>query len=291
MSAGDVYFPLKGLAKLYLRRKVNGVPTGPKIAVYAAQKFDVSSEQDVVEIPGNDIVCYEFANFKKFSIPVEFGAIRMDQLDFFLGGEFTDGETLAKFVEKVNFNPIPCEIWVETGVASDSDNNARYYEHYPDGKCLSFQNPRATGEAVTFSAEFSAYAQDGVKRTMFRDLTGEGIPGLVGGDSTPPTVTGSTPAHNATVTSAPTEVTVVFSEAMNEPSVKTIRLVSASTGLPVAGQVVTYEETSGPIYRAKIAVAALADGDYWVIIPATVKDSSFNQLGSQQVIKFTVDVP
>lgn len=293
MSVGSVYFPLKGLAKLYMRRKVNGVPTGSLVAIYAAQTFDVSVEQDLVEVPGNDIVCYEFANFKKFSIPIDHGAIRMDQLDLFLGGTYTETEDQAEFVERVNYNPTPCELWVQTDVASGDDNKARYYEHYPDAKCLTFQNPRSTGEAVTFSSEFSGYADaNGVKRRLVRDLTGVGIPNQLSGDTTPPTVTGSTPAHNATVTIAPAQVLVTVSKALNPVSATRVELVDVATGMPVAGQAAVYEEAPGPVHRVKITLEApLADGDYWAIVPRTVRDENGNYIASQQVIKFTVDVP
>lgn len=293
MNAGAVYFPLKGLAKLYMRKKVNGVATGPLIEIYAAQNFEVTQEQDIVEVPGNDVICFEFANFKKFSIPINFGAIRMDQLEFFLGGTFVDGETVATFVERVNYSPTPCEIWVQTDVAAAGDNNARYYEHYPNCVCLSFNNPRATAEAVVFAAEFSGYADaNGVKRTMVRDLTGVGIPNQLSGDTTPPTVLSSTPAHDATVTVAPTSVAVNWSEAMNKVSAETgVKLIAAATGQAVAGQSVVYAELAGPVYRSTITAPALANGDYWVMLSTTCKDVAGNFKADHQVIKFTVNVP
>lgn len=292
MSAGSNYFPIKGLAQILMRRRVDGVPVGPYIGIFAPQSFDVDEDTTIVPVPGGDVICWEFKNFNKFSIPIEHGAIRMDQLNFFLGGEFEDDDDLATFEEHTDRNPWECELWVQSNVAqgSDASGTARYYEWYPRCSCIAWKNPRKTAEAVVFAAEFSGYAEGTLKRKMFRDVTGNGVPVPVG-DTTPPTVSGSVPAHNATVTSAPTAVTVDFSEAMNEVSVKRVELVSVSTGLPVAGQSLVYEVASGPAYRVTITVPALADGDYWVVIPRTVKDEAGNFIASQQVVKFTVDVP
>lgn len=292
MSAGSEEFPLKGLSKIIMRRLVEqgGAPTGPFISIHCAQNFDVNPDESIVPVPGNDTICYEFNNFNKFDIPINHGAMRMEDLPFFLGGIFTDGEDLAQFDERIDYQPIPCELWVQTDTASDG-GNARYYEHYPSCKCVSWKNPRETQGVVQFQAQFSSYTKASLKRSMFRDKTGTGIPGLVSGDTTPPTLSSSDPANGDINHPVADPVVLTWSESMNPLSMSGIKLVTEGTGLDVALSSLpqdSYTEEAGPVYKTTLTPSsALATTDYFVFIPSSVQDANGNAKGASQFVRFT----
>lgn len=288
MSAGNEYFPIKGLASIYMRKLDSSrVPTGNMIGIWAPQNFDVQPDQDTVEIPGGDAIAYEFPNFKKFDITVNSGAIKMEDLPLLMGGTYDGTDVnLATFEERNDIDPFEVELWVQSNTAAAS-GNTRYYEHYPLAKCLQFSNPRETGAAVQFAMQFSAFVLDSVKRTMFRDKTGAGIPGVVSADTTPPTVSSSLPAHNATGVSASVSPTVTWSEDMNPGDAVNLSLIRLSTGEAVAAEI-TYDGADPFVTTINPSSELTSAAVYYVKIPASTRDLNGNEKGTEQIIQFTI---
>ncbi len=160
----------------------------------------------------------------------------------------------------------------------------------PDGSWTEFSSVPSSGSDLSGNSRYIQYqvglsASDTSQTPALQDVT---ITYVTGGlDVTPPTVTGRTPAPNATGVTADTNVTVTFDEAMNAGSINgsTFSLRADGAGSDIPGAV-TYDAgsmtaTLNP--NADLAYSTL----YHVTVFGTVTDLAGNPLGSDSTWNFT----
>ena len=104
-------------------------------------------------------------------------------------------------------------------------------------------------------------------------------------DTTPPTITSTSPAHGATGVAAGAKVSVTFSEPMNQPSAQAaFSLVRSSDGARVAG---TFS-WSGTTMTFTPTAALTAGAQYTATVAATATDSAGVPLGTARSWTFKV---
>ncbi|HHW15436.1 MAG TPA: Ig-like domain-containing protein [Firmicutes bacterium] len=106
-------------------------------------------------------------------------------------------------------------------------------------------------------------------------------------DATAPTVTGVTPANNATAVAVSSNVQITFSEDMQAATINpaTVLLLNASTGAAVAGSVAYDSSTRKATFTPSANLSAATA--YLVVVTTAVKDLAGNALAAAYNSKFT----
>ena len=156
----------------------------------------------------------------------------------------------------------------------------------PDGSWSTFA-PIASGENVASSGRYLQYrvqatSSAGLVTPELRSVT---LPYTATPDTTPPTITGRTPAPSATGVPIGTDVTVTFDEPMDPSTItnSTFTLRAQGAGADVPATV----SSAGTTATLNPSADLDTDTPYTVTVAASVTDTSANALGTADTWTFT----
>ena len=286
-----------GISSVYIRELVAGVGTGSWKKVGGVNAISVTREVTDRELLGDNITYRKTSKFKQYTGTMGFYGQAWDMLEFFLPGSLATVGNKTTWSETTTGQPTKFEMAVFSDADEEDGDVAVICEHYKNCQATNFNAPKTSGEYVTFEVAFTGLGNSsGVPRDLILD---EDLVGLdvATSDTTAPTVTAHVPTAAATGVVVSADITVTFSEAMNELSAETaanysLIKLSDSTHINLALATITYAETGGPpvdTFRVTINPASSlgAATEYALIVKRGVKDVAGNNLANDYVTTFT----
>jgi len=267
----------------------NGDPTGNFLELRGINAADLQRVVTERTVPAKNTRLRKDSKVEAYEGDVQLACLRADMLEFFLPGELSVVGNKATFTEKVNKQPKRFALYIESDAVGVNDEAGAIGEFYPQVTATNFQNAKTSGEYVSFVATLSAEPKDGTDaRQIIFD--GDSTPFNVTNDTTAPTVSSTTPTAAATGVAVGANITVEFSESMNESSLSNIKLFAKGTGAVVSATL-TYTETGGPpvdTFTATLNPASdlSASTDYVLMIPASVRDANGVYKAADQFVEF-----
>ena len=292
MAVDNQRYSQDGVSAVYLRELVNGVGTGSWKKFGGVNSAAASREVTERELLGDNLVYRKTSKFKQYAGTFSYYGTSWDMIDFFLPGSLSTVGNKTTFSETATGQPTKFEAVVFSDADDEDGNVAVITEHYKNCQALNWTNPKSTGEYVTFELSWTGLANtSGIPRDLILD---EDLVGLdvATSDVTAPTVSAHVPTAAATGVVVSANLTVDFSEEMNELSVETaanysLIKVSDSTHVDLSLATITY--VAGTPFRVTINPASSlgAATEYALIVKRGVKDVAGNNLANDYMTTFT----
>lgn len=222
-----------GIAGCYLRRlDSNGDPAGLLYKMEGMNTFDSQRNAPERTLLGDNNTYIKNSKFNDFAVTANFYGLTPDLMDCFLAGSLEVDGDVATFTETVTGQPSKVALYQISDSVGKNGETGQTLEIFSNCQVTNLGNPKTSGEMGAWQATISALAKDNVAR-VFKFYKGGTVPlSAMGGgsDTTPPTVSSTTPAQADTSVDVSTNITVVFSEDVDEGSLAHVRLKKLSDG-------------------------------------------------------------
>ena len=281
-----------GISSVYIRELVAGVGTGSWKKVGGVNAASVTREVTPRELLGDNVVYRATSKFKQYTGTLSFYGQAWDMLEFFLPGSLATVGNKTTFSETVTGQPTKFELAIFSDADEEDGDVAVVCEHYKNCQATNFTNPKSSGEYVTFEVAFTGLGNSvGVPRDLILD---EDLVGLdvATSDVTAPTVSAHVPTAAATGVVVSANLTVDFSEQMNELSVETaanysLIKLSDSTHIDLSLAAITYVVDTPFRVTINPASSLAAATEYALIVKRGVRDVAGNHMANDYVTTFT----
>lgn len=277
-----------GVEKLwFVELDENGDETGPKIRVKGIASENFTRNVNERTVLADNVTFFKDGKFQDYSGDVTIFTEQPDLMNFFRPGELTTNGNVHTFTEKASQAVKKFAMYVQSPIVAASGNaTGKRWKRYPNVTVSNFQDPSTTGEIVSFSATMSALVKDSTDSPLDINWDEDGIGVNDSGDTTPPTVSSSTPADAASGVSVSTNPTVTYSEKMNVTSLKNgIKLVKSDgtfRTFPAPPQL-----ESGPwTYPLDLESVNLDSASDYDLVIDGVRDVAGNVLATVKIISF-----
>lgn len=292
MSVDTKRYSQDGIQAVYIRELVAGVGAGSWKKIGGVNAMSVTRNITERELLGDNVTYRKTSKFKDFTGTISFYGQAWDMLDFFLPGSVSVTGNTATFSETTTGQPTKFEMAVFSDADEEGGDVAVICEHYKNCQATNWNNAKTSAEYVTFEVEFTGLGNDsGVPRDLIldEDLIGMDV---ATSDTTPPTVSAHVPTAAATGVSVSANLTVDFSEEMNELSVETASnyaLIKLSDSSHINLSLATITYAAGSPYRVTINPASdLASAtEYALVVKTGARDVAGNHLAADYVTTFT----
>lgn len=271
------------------------------IDIPGIQEFNIKFEFETGELKGDASVLDYFSKAKSLQGSVKNAQIGLAALAALSGGTtLATGSSPNESLEFVvsgddlpNWVKIEGQCKYQGGLQTGGSGDAHFVGWKL--KMSNFEIGLKTDEYVIASFEVVGINTNWVdpavnKRRMFsikENETATAINETV--DSTPPTVTSSIPAADATDVAITINPQVIFSESIDPSSVSvdSVALVNAATGANVALDATTPVIVAGGTLTVKPAANLANDTDFILIVDAGVRDKAGNRMAARFTLRFT----
>ena len=281
-----------GISSVYIRELVAGVGTGSWKKVGGVNNISVSREVTDRELLGDNVVYRATSKFKQYSGTIAFFGQAWDMLEFFLPGSLATVGNKTTFSETTTGQPTKFEMAVFSDADEEDGDVAVICEHFKNCQATNLNAPKTSGEYVTFEVAFKGLGNTaGIPRDLILD---EDLVGLdvATSDVTAPTVAAHVPTAAATGVVVSANLTVDFSEQMNELSVETaanysLIKLSDSTHIDLSLATITYVVDTPFRVTINPASSLAAATEYALIVKRGVRDVAGNHMANDYVTTFT----
>lgn len=281
-----------GISSVYIRELVAGVGTGSWKKVGGVNSASVTREVTDRELLGDNVVYRATSKFKQYTGTLGFFGQSWDMLEFFLPGSLATVGNKTTFSETTTGQPTKFEMAIFSDADEEDGDVAVICEHFKNCQATNWNAPKTSGEYATFEVAFKGLGNAaGIPRDLILD---EDLVGLdvVASDTTAPTVAAHVPTAAATGVVVSANLTVNFSEEMNELSVETaanysLIKLSDSTHVDLSLAAITY--VAGSPFQVTINPASSlgAATEYALIVKRGVRDVAGNHMANDYVTTFT----
>jgi Big-like domain-containing protein len=262
----------------------NGDPTGNFLELRGINAADLQRVVTERIVPAKNTRLRKDSKLEAYEGTVSLACLRADMLEYFLPGETSISGNKVTFTEKVNQQPKRFALYIESDAVGVNDEPGAIGEFYPQCTATNFNNAKTSAEYVTFEVTVSAEPKDGTDARQFV-FDEDGLPFNVSGDDTAPTVSTATPANSATDVAIDANLVLVFSQDMNENSLKNIKMWDPDTGTPVVLALDSY------VSGTKTATFTHADftnnNEYEYMVPDTVRNAAGVYKAADEFYRFT----
>lgn len=292
MAVDNRRYSQDGVSAVYLRKLVDGVGTGSWKKFGGVNAAAAAREVTERELLGDNLIYRKTSKFKQYAGTFSYYGTSWDMIEFFLPGSLTTVGNKTTFSETATGQPTKFEAVVFSDADDEDGNVAVIAEHYKNCQALNWTNPKSSGEYVTFELSWTGLANSsGVPRDLILDEDLVGVD-VATSDVTAPTVSAHVPTLAATGVSVSANLTVDFSEEMNELSVEDYRnyqltKMSDNTRIDLSLATITY--ATGSPFRVTINPASSlgASTQYALTVKAGCRDVAGNTMAADYITTFT----
>jgi hypothetical protein len=281
-----------GISSVYIRELVAGVGTGSWKKVGGVNSASVTREVTDRELLGDNVVYRATSKFKQYTGTLGFFGQSWDMLEFFLPGSLATVGNKTTFSETTTGQPTKFELAIFSDADEEDGDVAVICEHFKNCQATNWNAPKTSGEYATFEVAFKGLGNAaGIPRDLILDEDLVGVD-VATSDTTAPTVSAHVPTAAATGVVVSANLTVDFSEQMNELSVETaanysLIKLSDSTHIDLSLATITYVVDTPFRVTINPASSLAAATEYALIIKRGVRDVAGNHMANDYVTTFT----
>lgn len=273
---------------------IGGTATyGPAIDVPGIQSVSFNPDFMEKELRGDNKIIDQYAKVESVSGSIKHAKISMPVLAILMGGDTVDSGVspnekktyTLKGSDKPSYWMLQAQIDYRGGEAVGGDYHVTFFK----AKVSKFSQEYQSEDYAVVSFDFKAIPRDSDDSVFSAEENETAIPLEVGAsDSTPPTVTLSSPADGATNVAVNASVVWTMSEALQGATVNpgSVMLVNASDGTNVAGTVTLNNAGAGTTVTLHPTGNLDAATDYIAFLTTSVRDAAGNALAAPSVVNF-----